>query len=172
MFIIKRKRNKKGEGVMSMPFAIIFSIILIVVFIVIAFVAIKNFLDIGKCGGVGTFYEDLQDKVNEAFASTGYKDWTDISLPSGITEVCFADLSKPQRGRFKLEYEDFDRFESYEANTFLYPANQACNMEYRQINHLDLNKIIETQNPYCISAEKKIEVIFEMYGKGVILKEK
>ena len=168
----KREKNKKGEGVMSMPFAVIFSIILIVVFIVIAFIAIKHFLNLQKCGSVGTFYEDLQDKVNEAFASTGYRDWMDISLPSGITEVCFADLSKPQKGRFTAEHEDFDRFESYEANTFLYPANKACNMEYRQINHLDLNNVIETQNPYCISADKKIEVIFEMYGRGVVLRER
>ena len=168
-----RSKRKKAQGIMSLPFGIIFSIFLIIIFIAVAFVVIKNWLSLQKCTQVVTFYDDLQSKVNEAYSGTGYKDWMAISLPSGIKEVCFADLSKPQIGRFKEEYGELsDKFESYDANTFPYPGNDACENEYKLINHLDIPNIIKTQNPYCISTAKKIEVSFEIYGKGVVLREK
>ena len=44
---------------MGMPFELIFGIFLIIVFIVIAFIAIGGFLDIGRTANVGTFYEDF-----------------------------------------------------------------------------------------------------------------
>lgn len=157
---------------MSLPFGVIFSIFLIIIFIAVAIVVIKNWLGLQKCTQVVTFYDDLQTKVNEAYSGTGYKDWMDISLPSGIKEVCFADFSKSQSGKFKEEYQELKRFRSYDANTFPYPGNDACSNEYYQINHLNLATIIQSQNPYCISTEKKIEVSFEIYGKGVVLREK
>jgi hypothetical protein len=169
---IKKERGKRAEGVMSMPFGIIFSVILIIVFISVAIYVIIKWLDLQKCTQVGSFYQDLQDKVNEAYSGTGYKDWMSVSLPSGVKEVCFADLKARQSGKFKEEYDALNHLEDYDANTFLYPEGGACNMEYSLIEHLDLSKIIQTHNPYCISTDKDIEVIFEMYGKGVILREK
>lgn len=172
MHLRKIKRGKRGQGVMSLPFGMIFSIILIIIFVVIAFYVIKNWLDLQKCTKVGLFYDDLQDKVNEAYSGTGYADWMEISLPSGVEEVCFADLTKRQSGKFRQEYDEIERFKFYDANTFMYPGGEACEIEYHNTNHLDMDRITETNNPYCISTSKKIQVSYEYGGKGILLREK
>ena len=88
----------RSQQTMGLPFGVIFSIILIVVFIVIAFIAIRHFLDIEGCAGVGQFYEELQRKVDEAWVSQSSEFDVEINLPGGIDKVCFADLNVERTG--------------------------------------------------------------------------
>ena len=80
---------------MSMPFGIIFSIFLIVVFVVIAFIAVGYFLDIGRSSGVGMFYREFQDAVDEAMGGQFSEAVFAIDLPDGVKQVCIANLSEP-----------------------------------------------------------------------------
>ena len=90
---INLSRPKLAQQTMGIPFGLIFAIFLIVVFIVIAFIAVRHFLDIGSCSETGLFYDSLQKKVNEALSSQLSDFKFDINLPSGIQKVCFGNLS-------------------------------------------------------------------------------
>jgi len=151
---------------MDLPFGLIFSIFLIVVFIVIAFIAVRYFLNIGKCSEVGLFYRDLQDNVNDAWKSTETLNKTmEISLPSGVTKICFANMSAritSSEGREILNYNE-------DQNLFLIPTASACDMSSKFIAHLDIAKMTERRNPYCISVDNKIKIKKEIYSKFVVI---
>ncbi len=76
---------------MGMPFGMIFAIFLIVVFVVIAFMAVDHFLDLGQSASVGMFYEDLQGAVDDAVRNQESDSDFVINLP-GDTEQDILDL--------------------------------------------------------------------------------
>lgn len=159
------KRGKRGQQLMSMPFEIIFSIILIVAFIVVAFIAINHFLSLGKCAGVGQFYEDFQAKINSAYSSQMSDFNYSLSLPSGIEKVCFGNLTDTITNQG--DYELLTNYEYYGANVFLIPAEKACDMPYKSIANLDVGKIIVNGNPYCVDASSTIKIKKGFYDKLV-----
>jgi len=157
-------RPKRSQQTMALPFGLIFSIILIVVFIVIAFIAVNHFLDIGKCAQIGGFYDSLQEAVDEAWTSQSSDFEFEIEL-SGIEKICFANLSEAPTN--SEEYEQIKNYEVYEANVFLIPAEKTCNMPYKNIKHLDLVKIIEERNPYCVEVDLGLKIKKDFYDKLV-----
>ena len=164
-----KKGDKSGQHIMGLPFSIIFSIFLIVIFIVIAFIAIRSFLDFGKCGSVNKFYDNFQEKIDEAWKSDSSEFDFKISLPSGIDMVCFADLESSSRGGEK-EKEIYDEIELYrEANTFLMPPGDSCNHEYENIKHINISEITKTKNPYCVYTSEKLRIKRDFYDPLVIV---
>jgi len=161
-------KNKSGQQTMGLPFGVIFSIILIVVFIVIAFIAIKHFLDIGDCAGVGQFYEELQEKVNEAWASQNSDFEFEINLPGGIDKICFADLSGEITGS-QEDYKAIEMYSVYDSNLFLIPPAEACNMPNKLIKHINVSEIISTSNPYCVEVGEELQIKKGFYDKLVII---
>lgn len=161
--------NKKAQQVMGMPFSMIFAIFLIVVFIVMAFVAVGYFLDIGRTSGVGMFYSDLQNKVSDAMSGQFSKSHFDIDLPSKIKEVCFANLSASITNRGK-EYDAIKNYDVYKANVFLIPPEYSENMQWNFIKYIDIAKITKTQNPYCVSVAKGLTIQKGFYDKRVVIK--
>lgn len=155
---------------MGIPFGIIFAIFLIVVFIVIAFVAVNHFLDIGKCSGVGLFYDELQEKVDEAWSSQSSSFDFEVDLPSGIEKVCFGNLSAEITDPNIEEYREILNYEVYEANTFLVPPEKACNMAWKQINHINISKITESRNPYCVDVSRDLKIKKDFYDKLVVVR--
>ena len=156
---------------MGMPFSVIFSIILIVVFIVVAFIAIRYFLDIGDCGGVGLFYDELQKSVEEAWASQSSEFGFEGDVPSGIEKVCFADLSSSITGG-QEDYQQIRDYDVYEANFFLIPSEKSCNMPYKMINRVNISKITASSNPYCVDVlDGKVELRIkkDFYDKEVFI---
>ena len=61
--------QKKGQ--MKISFGMIFSIILIVVFIAVAVYAIIKFLDVQHTIQIESFKKDLQDDINDTWRSSG-----------------------------------------------------------------------------------------------------
>ena len=165
-----KKIGKRGQETMGMPFSIIFSIILIIVFIMIAFVAIRYFLNIKKCSQVGMFYEDLEKEIASAQSSSGTSKDFKIELPSGIEKVCFADLEKPATKNEGDEFTELEMFQGYEANTFLLPESETCENAYRQIDYLDIPKIIASKNPYCVNSGSALRIEKKIYDKAVFVK--
>ena len=165
---MKRLVSKKGQQTMGLPFGMIFAIFLIVVFVVIAFIAVRGFLDIGDSARVGMFYDDFQGAVNEALSGQSSEAGFDIDLPSGIEKVCFANLSNAITNP-GTEYEAIRRYEVYDANVFLVPSEYAENMQWKLIEHLDLAKITENFNPYCVDVEKGLRIKKGFYDKLVVI---
>jgi hypothetical protein len=159
-------KKKKAQSTMSMPFGLIFSIFLIVVFIVVAFIAVKYFLNTGKCADVGLFYSNLAKQVDDIWRGSGADTSFKISLPAGITKVCFANMSNPITNNL-----DGSRIKGFDpdSNIFLLPKSETCNMGKNNIPHLDISKITKDRNPYCVSAKGSILIKKDVYDRLVSL---
>jgi hypothetical protein len=150
---------KKRGQLFGMPFTTIFSIFLIAIFIVVAFFAIKYFLNIRRCSEMGLFTDDFQNEITSAWQSpSSYKTFI-RSLPSGIEYVCFADLSKEADavGVEREIYQELKRNADYTVNLFFYPRKKAC-IPYANIEHINMTM----SNPYCFPVENgKVEIKIE-----------
>lgn len=153
---------------MGMPFCVIFSIFLIVIFIVVAFIAIAIFLDFGKSSEVGLFYRDLQVAVDSARSSQLSEFNFKINLPDKIEKVCFADLSEEITGNFE-EYEMIKYYDYYDANIFLIPPEFGRDMEWNKINYINITKITEDSNPYCVLVSQELKIKKSFHDRLVIV---
>jgi len=149
------KKGKKAQGVFGMSFGVIFSILLIVFFIIIAFIVIRSFLNSRDCVKMGLFIEGLEKDVNSAWNSDKFTDEIEYALPSNLDYVCFANLSKPFKGG-ELErniYNDIGVYQHAGANLFFYPRESSCDIPYYNLKHIYTNKITGLRNPYCLEIE-------------------
>jgi len=161
-------KNKKAQQTMGMPFGMIFSIFLIVVFIVIAFIAVKSFLGTSEIASIGLFYEDLQSEVSETIQQQMSESEFKIDLPKKIKKVCFANLSTKITNDGP-EYQAIKNYDVYKANIFLIPPEQAPNMDWDFIDHINTTKITETKNPYCVPVSNKLKISKGFYDKLVTI---
>ncbi len=158
--------NRRGQQLMGMPFSMIFAIFLMIVFVVIAFIAVGYFLDIGRSSGVGMFYRELQDVVDDAFSSQSSEANFDIDLPSEIKRVCFANLSARITNR-GMDYDAIKNYDVYDANVFLVPPEYAQNMQWKLIEHINITKITSEKNPYCVDVKDGLKINKGFYDKLV-----
>jgi len=165
---MKKVINKRAQESMSMPFGIIFSIFLIVVFIVTAFIAVKYFLGISDTTKIGLFYQDFQSAVDDAVTSQSTNTTFKINLPSEIKKVCFANLTSEITS--PDNYDEIRDYYTYQANTFLLPSSSAGGLSSKQINHLNITKITSAKNPYRILASGEIKIIKNFYDRDVVVK--
>ena len=90
--IQERLKCKRSQEVFGMSFGMIFSIILIIFFLVAAFTAIKYFLDYQKEAQIRMFFENFQDKVNSMYGSAGIvgNEYTfEARVPSDLRGLCY-----------------------------------------------------------------------------------
>jgi hypothetical protein len=151
--------NKRGDGIVGLSFSTIFSIFLIMTFLGFAIYVITQFLiPFLNCSKVGIFGEDLQEKITNAWQTSDFAD-TNFSgnIPSSIKQVCFANLSRPFNGNDankKIGDELKQRFENQKANMFFYPIGKGCDsLLYKNIEHINVSRIISSKNPYCIAVK-------------------
>jgi len=163
----KRGLDKRAQHTMALPFGLIFSIILIVVFIVIAFIAVKYFLDIGRCSEVGLFYNNFQDKIKDTLQTQKTEDEFEINLPSGISKICFANFSAEITNN--EDYEQIKDFYLSGANVFLLPPEKACDIPYKFIQHLNIKAITSNKNPYCADVSRDLKIKKGFYDKSVVV---
>jgi hypothetical protein len=85
--------SKMKRGQMKLSFGMIFSIILIIVFLSFAIYAIMKILDFQKKTSVGIFVNDLQDDVDEMWQSAKGSQTNDYDIPGNILRICFFEDS-------------------------------------------------------------------------------
>jgi hypothetical protein len=153
-------KNKKAQGVFGLSFSVIFSIFLIIFFIIIAFLVIRSFLGTQKCAQVAIFAEDFQNEVKKAWNSPLQISTFKGRLPSNLDYVCFANFSRNKNlvGEYKEIGEDLSIYEGRNANLFLYPIENTCDLPYHNIKYLDLANIISEKNPYCIEVDGNVDI--------------
>ena len=161
-----KRMNKLGQHTMGMPFGMIFAIFLIVVFVVIAFIAVGYFLDIGDSSSVGLFYREFQGAVDDAMRGQFEESSFDVDLPSGIESVCFADLSAEITNP-GAEYDAIRNYDVYDVNVFLVPPEYAEGMEYKLIDGLNVSRITVDENPYCVAVGDGFVIKKGFYDKLV-----
>ena len=79
----------KKKGQLNISFGMIFSIILIVVFLAFAFYAIQKFLSFQHDATIAKFYEGLKNDVGKVWASTQASKEGEYNLPTSVVKVCF-----------------------------------------------------------------------------------
>lgn len=142
--------RSQRKGQMNLSFGMIFSIILIVVFIVFAFYAIGKFLDIQKTAKTGQFVENLEADVDKMWKSSQGSQETEYSLSSSIDYVCFADFESSKTGLKQNFYDDLRMVHFNNENLFFYPVGSAGGIDSTKIDNIDLTEITKKENPYCI----------------------
>ena len=156
---MKKERTRKGQFQMS--FGVIFSIILIIAFIFVAYIAIRHFLDLKDCTLVANFYDTLEGEIDNVWKSQSADQAFSSALPSGIGYVCFADMTKAERNAPSGVYQALRRNLVVRHNIFLYPAKSSCGLSSKEILHLDIQNITRNKNPYCIESDGKVEFRLE-----------
>lgn len=130
-------KTKRGQTVFGLSYGVIFSIIIIVFIVAVAFFAIKHFLGLNRCTQIGFFYDNLEDEVQRAWTSGRYGDVYVGKLPksgifkSEIDKVCFGRLSLPPSEGFANIHEELSDYvvDLNSHNVFLYPTENACDGE-------------------------------------------
>ncbi|MFH1307921.1 MAG: hypothetical protein ABIH72_03645 [archaeon] len=140
-------RGKRGD--MQLPFGMIFSIFLIVLFVIIAFIAINHFLELRKCTQIASYMGDLKDSVDIVWKSPSSSQEFSGYMPKDIDYLCFVDFSKASTNKKDI-FDELKRYDIYEASVYLYPPEQACNLPYYYIPDINISKITNRLNPYCI----------------------
>lgn len=85
----REERNRRGQ--LQMSFGMIFSILLIIIFIGFAIYAINQFLSLQNSIKINTFYDTLQNDVNTVWNSAQASQGRSYTLPTYIKQICFTD---------------------------------------------------------------------------------
>ena len=142
---------------MQLSFGMIFSIILIVAFLVFAIFAITKFIGMGEDVKLLDFKTGLQEDVDKMWKGGQGSQELEYFLPNKIKEVCIVDFDS----RFSSEkYSDFQRVYYGEENLAFYPVGSADGLDSTKIKNLDVEKITLERNPKCFVVENgKVKII-------------
>ena len=165
--VTRKRMNKLGQ--MKLSFGMIFSIILIIIFLTFAVYGIMKFLNIVDATKIGKFKGDLQTDIDNMWKNPTYgeEDYS-YSLPPKITHVCFMEGSIKSGGKDSRYYDDLQFNYFGNENMFFYPVEAAEELRSFEMKHLNITKTIKEgeRNPYCIKNDDgKVKIIIEKnYG--------
>jgi len=164
MILSDNEMKKRNVGQLQIGFGMIFSIIIIIFTIAVAFYVISYFIKLGRCTDVSLFYSDLEERIDKAWASPITKDVYIGKLPNGIESVCFGNLTSVPEGN-KVEYESLKKYRNQNANVFLYPLTKSCSnsVPYFYIQHA------ETEEFFCVKVISNKAKISIMKDSGDVL---
>jgi hypothetical protein len=172
--IFQKKIFTKGKrGQMKLSFGMIFSIILIIIFIAFAFIAIKKFLDLGEMAQIAKFTDNLQNDIDRAWKGTQSSQEKEYFLSSKISYLCFVNYSNypaGDRGRFRVFFSELKPLHQEFENLFFYPIGSSEGLNSKEMKHVDLVKTTGRDNPYCIeNKDGKIKITIEkQYGEALV----
>jgi len=98
----------KKRGAMELSFGMLFSIILIIIFIAFAIYGVTKFLDLQKNIQTKTFAENLNFDIDKLWKSQGSQPVT-YAVPGNVEMVCFSedefekDINMEIRGKKSIE---------------------------------------------------------------------
>lgn len=155
---------------MKLSFGMIFSIILIIIFLAVAFYAIKVFLDMGGSVKVGKFVDGFQEDINKMWRSSQGSQKVTYSLSEKIGKVCIIDYSQDIEGNDAKIYEELKQTYYGSENLFFYPLGSASGLDSTKIEHIDLDEIIKNENPLCFNnINGKVNLKLEKnYGESLV----
>ena len=117
---------------MKLSFGMIFSIILIVIFIAFAFYGIGKFLGFQKGVEIEKFVADLRSDIEKVWKGSSSSVNVDYDVPADVLRVCFEDDDKIEENMVIRYEKKIDRFE---------------------LDYLDIEKITADENSFCIESE-------------------
>lgn len=160
---------------MKLSFGMIFSVILIIVFLAFGFYVIKLLLDGQSQSKVFIFREDLQDDIDKIWRGAGSLTNPDgYILPDEIKLVCFVDSDSSARGKNSNLFIELKKAYYEDENLVFYPVGSAQGLDAVKINHLNIGEITSKENPFCISnGDGRIQLTIKRdYGEEGVLIER
>ena len=140
---------KSNRGQIKISFGMIVSIILVIVFLVFAFYAIKIFLGIQNSAQGGKFVNDFQSDINTVWRSAPSSQHKEYSVSGKIERICFIDFSIPGKGENKNIYDELGRANYGAENLVFYPVGSS-NPDSTKIDNINLDEMTSENNPFCI----------------------
>jgi hypothetical protein len=145
-----RKRGLNNKGQFQISFGMIFSIILIVIFLFVAVYAIYSFLKLQCTWSSGAFIDSLKKQVNSVFASSGQNVKFEGSLKNCKVEyVCFFKADEKINGSYENIGKGFYQ-KKIENNLYFYPPEKA-NVLSVKIEHINMEAF--ASNPQCFKVD-------------------
>lgn len=142
-----RKKNKSGQ--MQISFGMIFSIILVIVFLAFAFYAIQKFLGMQEEIKMQLFKEDFQKDIDKMWASSQGPERVEYIVSSKIDSMCVFD---DRRG--------INNFQIYRGEI----------VEQVKFEKIDVDKSLVNGSPLCITTENsRISFLLDKkYGENLV----
>jgi len=133
--------SKKGQ--LKLSFGMIFSIILIIIFLVFAGYAIKKVLDIQKSAKIGLFADGLQADIDKIWNDEYGTQTREYSLSKNIESVCF------EKAKQRIYFE---------------PAGVGGEFDYWEFEH------VRTFDGFCVdNINNKIKLIIKKdFGEALV----
>lgn len=148
---------------MNMSFGMIFSIILIVIFISFAIYAIIVFLGTTQYTIGASFFKNLQSDINDIWQTGAGSQLRTYTVPSKTKFVCFGDARASNFAQNRVDLEELASVFWGGKNIAFYPKGAGEGMDGTVLEKIDLNLIIQEENPYCIEVKnKKVSLIISM----------
>jgi len=137
------------RGQLKLSFGMIFSIILIILFISFAFYAISKFLNLQTSVTIGKFINEFQSDINKIWKGSQGSQQVEYFLPKKIKYICFADYNYKESGENKNLYNTLKKVYWEEENLFFYPVGSGDGLDSKNVLHIDLEQTTQTLNPIC-----------------------
>ncbi|MEM3074473.1 MAG: hypothetical protein QW727_00835 [Candidatus Pacearchaeota archaeon] len=141
------------RGQFQLGFGMIFSIILIIAFIIVAFIAFKAFFGVRCSTEQGRFIYELQNEIDRIWKGSGEDRIKEFKiLGCDFDYVCFWDPNVPSRGNFRTFEDDFSIFTGDEGNhnLYFYPRKKV-EISSTLIKHINMDF---RENPVCFRNEE------------------
>jgi len=144
-------KKRGGGGQLEISFGMIFSIILIIIFLAFGFYAITKFIGLQNSIQIENFLRDFQNDVDGMWKSNQGSQNLVYSLPNQIISVCFKN----------------DEFQNLQFTS-------SGIIKGKMIEHIDIAKTTKDESPLCIQKIKgKISLtIVKEYGETLVSVER
>lgn len=151
------------RGQLKLSFGMIFSIILIVMFISFGTYVTMKLLDFQCSIKAKSFESKLQEDIDKMWGSSQGSEIVTYSVPSGVERVCIADPTLKQVGKNRIEHAEFDELGIYDFNMFYYPTGSACGSDGTTLEHIDFLNMMQQENPICLDViNGKVDVFLKI----------
>ena len=132
---------------MEISFGMIFSVILVIFFLAFGFYAIRKFIELQQSVQIENFLKDFQEDINKMWKSPQGSQTRNYVLPKKIIAVCLVNNKD-----MNLEL----------TSSGIIPG--------KNIENIDIDKITEKENPFCIENVKgKVSLIISKeYGETLV----
>jgi len=154
------------RGQVQLSFGMIFSIIVIIATVAVAFYAISYFLNLSRCTQTGNFYGSLQNEIDKAWAGEITQKIFTEKLPSGIKNVCFGNISQNyDAGLYAKIHDELESVAVAKNNIYLYPVWNACDGEFasKKLEHVKIDEF------FCVSVKNNKASVKLTKGSGEAL---
>ena len=168
-------KRGKSRGQMQISFGMIFSIILVIVFLGFAFYAIKTFLSFKDQATGGKLIEDLQNDVNNIYEnSVKASQPKEYAVPSGTSYVCFIDFSSDSSGPNAGLYSPIKSGVDYINSNFAFYPIDHSGTGSAEIDHLDIEATTAEENPLCFGVNNgKVNLVLKKdFGEALVTIQK